>query len=162
MTARPANAKPSPPRVIASNKKAYHDYHVEETYTAGIILTGTEIKSIRNGQVSLNEGFARIENSEVFLYGMHVSPYDKGTHYNHAPDRVRKLLMTRAEIRKLVGKTKQTGLTLIPLKLVFDRCWVKVEVGLCRGKKLYDKREALTERQHQREMDRARKGRASS
>lgn len=150
-------AKEKQSRLIASNRKAYHDYHVLETFRAGIVLTGTEIKSIRAGKVSLTDGFGRLEQGEVFLYGLHINPYDKGTHYNHAPDRTRKLLLTRAEIRKLIGKTKETGLTLIPLKLYFDRCWVKVELGLCKGKKLYDKRETLKSRESKREIERTMK-----
>lgn len=144
-------------RTVATNRKAFHDYHVMDTYKAGIVLTGTEIKSIRAGKVSLSEGFARLENGEVFLYGVRIEPYEKGTHYNHAPDRVRKLLLTKLEIRKLIGKTKESGLTLIPLKLYFDRCWVKVDIGLCRGKKLYDKRETLKARENKREIDRTMK-----
>lgn len=150
-------AKEKQSRLIASNRKAYHDYHVLETFRAGIVLTGTEIKSIRAGKVSLTDGFGRLEQGELFLYGLHINPYDKGTHYNHAPDRTRKLLLTRAEIRKLIGKTKETGLTLIPLKLYFDRCWVKVELGLCKGKKLYDKRETLKSRESKREIERTMK-----
>jgi SsrA-binding protein len=144
-------------RTVATNRKAFHDYQVMDTYKAGIVLTGTEIKSIRAGKVSLSEGFARLENGEMFLYGVRIEPYEKGTHYNHAPDRVRKLLLTKVEIRKLIGKTKESGLTLIPLKLYFDRCWVKVDIGLCRGKKLYDKRETLKARENKREIDRTMK-----
>ncbi|MBY0402743.1 MAG: SsrA-binding protein SmpB [Cyanobacteria bacterium] len=144
-------------RSIASNKKAYHEYHVLETFKAGIVLTGTEIKSIRLGKVSMNDGFARLEKGEIFLYGLHINPYDKGTHYNHAPDRTRKLLLTKVEIRRLIGKTKESGLTLIPLKMYFDRCWVKVDIGLCKGKKLYDKRDAIKERDSKREIERTMK-----
>ena len=143
--------------LIVSNKKAYHDYHVEETLVAGIVLTGTEIKSIRNGKVSMSNSYARIKDGEVFLSGMNISPYEQGTHYNHEPERIRKLLLNRKEIRKLVGKIQQSSYTLVPLKLFFSRCWVKVELGLCKGKKKHDKRDALTQRSHQREMDRARK-----
>lgn len=161
MAAKPApkKNKGAVSKTIVANRKAYHDYHVLETFNAGIALTGTEIKSIRNGKVSISEGFAKIRSNEVFLHGVNIAPYEQGTHYNHEPDRVRKLLLTRMEIRKLIGKTKESGLTLIPLRLYFDRCWVKVELGLCKGKKLYDKRAAIAERQHKREMDRARKGR---
>ncbi len=142
------------PGVVASNRKAFHEYTVLETLKAGLVLTGTEIKSIRNGKVSMNDAFARVENGEVFLYGLNISPYEKATHFNHAPDRTRKLLLTKQEIRKLIGKTKQTGLTLIPLKLYFERCWVKCDLGLCQGKKLYDKREAITERDVKRQIER--------
>jgi SsrA-binding protein len=152
-----ATSKEKHSRTIVSNRKAYHEYTVLESLTAGIVLTGTEIKSIRQGKVSMNDGFARIEKGEVLLYGMQITPYDKGTHYNHAPDRVRKLLLTKVEIRRLIGKTKESGLTLIPLKLFFDRCWVKVELGLCKGKKLYDKRETIKGREAQREIDRSMK-----
>ncbi len=146
--------------VVVNNKKAFHEYLVLETFKAGIVLTGTEIKSIRGGKVSMNDSHARIQNNEVWLYGLQISPYEQGTHYNHQPDRVRKLLLTKQEIKKLIGKTKESGLTLIPLKLYFERCWVKVDLGLCKGKKLHDKREAISERDAKREMDRALKSRS--
>ena len=152
-TAKPPK-KDKPQRITISNRKAYHDYHVLETLTAGIVLTGTEIKSIRAGKASMNEAFCRIENGEVWLYGMSISPYEQGNRYNHVTDRQRKLLLTALEIRKLHGKIKQSGHTLIPLKLFFKRCWVKVELGLCQGKKLYDKRETLKSRDHEREIQR--------
>lgn len=145
--------------LIVNNKKAYHEYHVLETFKAGIVLTGTEIKSIRGGKVSMNDSHARIEKGEVFLYGLQISPYEQGTVYNHQPDRVRKLLLTKGEIKKLIGKTKETGLTLVPVKMFFERCWVKVELGLCKGKKLHDKRETIAARDSKREIDRAMKGR---
>jgi SsrA-binding protein len=145
--------------VVVNNKKAYHEYLVLETFKAGIVLTGTEIKSIRSGKVSMSDSHARIVKGEVFLYGLQISPYEMGTHYNHQPDRVRKLLLTKAEIKKLIGKTKESGLTLIPLKLFFERCWVKVDLGLCKGKKIHDKREAISQRDVKREMDRAMKSR---
>lgn len=146
--------------VVVNNKKAYHEYLVLESFKAGIVLTGTEIKSIRNGKVSMSDSHARIQNGEVFLYGLQISPYEMGTHYNHQPDRVRKLLLTKGEIKKLIGKTKESGLTLIPLKLFFERCWVKVELGLCKGKKIHDKREAITQRDNKREIERALKSRS--
>ncbi len=152
-TKQNANQKQS--RVVVSNKKAYHEYTVLETFKTGIVLTGTEIKSIRGGKVSMSGGYARIEKGEVFLYGLNISPYEQGTHYNHEPERVRKLLLTKTEIRKLIGKTKESGLTLIPLKLYFDRCWVKVELGLCKGKKLHDKRQVMVQRDTQRQIERA-------
>ena len=145
--------------LVVNNKKAYHEYHVLETFKTGIVLTGTEIKSIRAGKVSMNDSHARIHNGEVFLYGLQISPYEQGTVYNHQPDRVRKLLLTKGEIKKLIGKTKESGLTLIPLKMFFERCWVKVELGLCKGKKLHDKRETIAARDSKREIDRAMKGR---
>jgi SsrA-binding protein len=144
-------------RTIASNRRAYHEYHVLETFEAGIVLTGTEIKSVRQGKVSLTESFARIENEEIFLYGSQIAPYAQGGIYNHQQDRVRKLLMRKEEIRRLLGKTKEKGLTLIPLKMYFDRAWVKVELGLCKGKKLHDKRETIKAREGKREIERAMK-----
>ncbi len=152
-----ADAKKKQSRQIANNRRAFHEYHVLEQFTAGIVLTGTEIKSIRDGKVSMTDGFARIEKGEVFLYGIHITPYDKGSYNNHAPERVRKLLLTKLEIKRLIGKLKESGLTLIPLKLYFDRCWVKVELGLCKGKKLYDKREAIKGRDTKREIERTMK-----
>ena len=144
-------------KTIASNRKAYHEYHVLETLTAGIVLTGTEIKSLRAGKVSLVDAHARIEKGEVILYSLNISPYESGTHYNHAPTRPRKLLLQKREIRKLSEKTQEKGLTLVPLKLFFSRCWVKVELGVCRGKKLHDKRDALKNKQVGRDIHRAMK-----
>lgn len=145
--------------MVANNKKAFHEYNVLETYKTGIVLTGTEIKSIRNGKVSMSDSHARIHNGEVFLHGLHISPYEQGGHYNHEPDRVRKLLLTKKEIKKLIGKTKESGITLIPLKVFFERCWVKVNLGLCKGKKIHDKRETIAKRDQKRDMDRALKNR---
>lgn len=147
-------------RMIAGNKKAFHEYIVLDTFRAGIVLTGTEIKSIREGKVSLLDSHARIEKGEVWLYGLQISPYEKGNHYNHKPDRVRKLLLTRGEIKKLIGKLKESGLTLIPLKLYFERCWVKVDLGLCKGKKVHDKRASITERETKRAIERTIKTRS--
>jgi SsrA-binding protein len=143
--------------MVVNNKKAYHEYHVLETFKTGIVLTGTEIKSIRAGKVSMNDSHARIQNGEVFLYGLQISAYDQGSYNNHVPDRVRKLLLTKQEIKKLIGKTKETGYTLIPLKLFFERCWVKVDLGLCKGKKTHDKRDTISERDSKREIDRVMK-----
>jgi SsrA-binding protein len=157
MTTKDKAAKKS--SMVANNKKAYHEYTVLETLKAGIVLTGTEIKSIRGGKVSMSDAHARIEKGEVFLYGLQISPYEQGTVYNHQPDRVRKLLLTKQEIRKLIGKTKESGLTLIPLKIYFERCWVKVDLGLCKGKKLHDKRESISERDAKREIERSMKSR---
>lgn len=144
-------------RSIAVNRRAFHEYHVEDTYTAGIVLQGTEVKSLREGKASLTEGFARVNNGEVFLYGVTIQPYKHGTHYNHDPVRTRKLLLKKDEIRKLTGKLQSQGLTLIPLKMYFDRCWVKVELGVCKGKKLHDKREAMKTRDTKRELARVQK-----
>jgi SsrA-binding protein len=161
MAATKDKAKQQSGRVLSVNRKAYHNYSVLDTYQVGIVLTGTEIKSIRGGRFSINEAFARIENGEVLLYGMTISPYDPGTYNNHDPERVRKLLMRRDEIRKLIGKVQASGLTLIPLKMYFQRCWVKVELGLCQGKKQYDKRDSIKARENKREIDRAIKSRNS-
>ncbi len=141
--------------LIASNKKAYHEYHVLEQLTAGIALTGTEIKSIRGGKVSLKQSFARVENGELFLYGLYIAPYEQGSYNNHDPGRVRKLLVTKKEIKRLVGKIKEDGLTIVPIRLFFSRAWVKVELGLCKGKKLYDKRADMKKKDQSREMNRA-------
>ena len=142
-------------KLIANNKKAYHDYFILDTYEAGIALHGTEVKSLRMGKCSIKESFIRIENGEVFVYGMHISPYEMGNIFNRDPFRVRKLLLHRKEINKLMGKIKQEGLTLIPLSLYFKKQYVKVELGLCKGKKLYDKREAMAKRDAKRDIDRA-------
>lgn len=144
-------------RPSIANRKAYHEYHVLEKLEAGIALTGTEIKSLRNGKASLNEAHARIEAGQVWLYGLNISPYEQGGYNNHDPLRPRRLLLNRVEIRKWGEKTKERGLTLIPLRLYFNKCWVKVELGLCQGKKLYDKRETLKAKDASREMDRAKK-----
>ena len=146
-------------QTITVNRAARHEYFVLETYEAGIELFGTEIKSIRNGSVNLKESWADIQNGEVFVYGMHVSPYEKGNIFNKDPFRVRKLLLHKKEINKLIGKLKQEGLTLIPLSLYFKKQYVKVELGLCKGKKLYDKREAMAKRDAKRDIDRALKER---
>ena len=140
-------------KLIANNKKAKHDYFIEETYEAGIVLTGTEIKSIRLGRVSLKESFAKIENSEVFLYQMNISPYEQGNRFNVDSVRPRKLLLHKAEIRKLIGYTTQKGLTLVPLNLYIDeRGRAKLELAVARGKKLYDKREDIAKRDAGRRM----------
>ncbi len=142
-------------KVVAVNRQAYHDYFVDETYEAGIALTGTEIKSVREGKVNLRGAFARVKNGEVWLEGSHIAVYAQGTYMNHDPLRNRKLLLHRREINHLVGKVQTKGLTLIPLKLYLKGDHAKVELGLCRGKKLYDKREALAKRDAQREIERA-------
>lgn len=134
-------AKEKGSRLIANNKKAYHDYFIEETYEAGIALHGTEVKSLRMGKCSIKESFVRIENEEVYIYGMHISPYEKGNIFNRDPLRVKKLLLHKSEIRKMKGKIAEKGYTLVPLKVYFNRSLVKVEIGLAKGKKLYDKRD---------------------
>ncbi len=140
-------------KLIANNKKAYHDYFIEDTFEAGISLAGTEVKSLRMGKCSVKESFIRIENGEVIIYGMHISPYEKGNIFNKDPLRERKLLMHRHEINRLTGKMKEKGMTLVPLKVYFKGSLVKVEVGLARGKKLYDKREDIAKRDQRREAE---------
>ncbi|AIS52196.1 SsrA-binding protein SmpB [Thermoanaerobacter kivui] len=140
-------------KIIAQNKKAYHDYFIEETYEAGIVLTGTEVKSIRMGKVNLKDSFARVENNEVYLYNMHISPYEKGNIFNKDPLRTRKLLLNRHEINKLIGYVTRKGYTLIPTKLYLKRGLVKVELAVARGKKLYDKREDIARRDAKRELE---------
>lgn len=147
-------AKEKGSRLIANNKKAYHDYFVEDVYEAGIALAGTEVKSLRMGKCSIKESFIRVENDEVFIYQMHISPYEKGNIFNKDPLRARKLLLHRYEINKLIGQQKMKGYTLVPLKIYFKDSLVKVEVGLCRGKKLYDKREDIAKKDAKREAER--------
>lgn len=147
-------AKEKGSRLIANNKKAYHDYFIEETYEAGIALHGTEVKSLRMGKCSIKESFIRIENEEVYIYGMHISPYEKGNIFNKDPLRVKKLLLHKAEIRKLRGKIAEKGYTLVPLKVYFNNSLVKVEIGLAKGKKLYDKRQDIAKKDQRREAER--------
>lgn len=141
-------------KIIVQNRKARHDYFIEEVFEAGIALTGTEVKSLRLGRANLQDSYAVIKDGEVFLYGMHISPYDLGNRFNHDPVRVRKLLLNRYEINKLIGLTQKKGLTLVPLSLYFKRGLVKVELAVCRGKKLYDKRQDIARRDAAREIDR--------
>ena len=140
-------------KLIANNKKAYHDFFVDDTYETGISLAGTEVKSLRMGKCSIKEAFVRIENGEVIIYGMHISPYEKGNIFNKDPLRPRKLLMHKYEINKLMGKIKEKGMTLVPLKVYFKGSLVKVEIGLARGKKLYDKRADIKKRDLKREHE---------
>ena len=142
-------------KIIAEIRKARHDYIIEESFETGIVLTGTEVKSMRGGRINLKDSYAQIENGEIFLHGMHISPYEHGNIFNVDPLRPRKLLMHKREIMRLFGKVKTDGLTLVPLKVYFERDKVKVELALVRGKKLYDKREAAAEKSAKREMDRA-------
>ena len=142
-------------RLIANNKKAFHDYFIDETYECGIALAGTEVKSLRMGKCSIKEAWVRVDDHmEVWIYGMNISPYEKGNIFNKDPLRVRKLLLHKAEINKLVGKTKEKGYTLVPIEVYFSRGKVKVKVGLARGKKLYDKREDLAKKDLRREAER--------
>lgn len=147
-------------KIIANNKKAYHEYFVLEKLEAGIELVGTEVKSIRAGRVNLKESWCMIKNGEIFVNGMHISPYEQGNIFNKDPFRVRKLLLHRKEIDRLFGKIKQDGLTLIPLSVYFKNSRVKLEVGLCKGKNLHDKRETLAKKQAQRDIDRTLKERS--
>ena len=142
-------------KTIAQNKKARHDYFVEETYEAGIELCGTEVKSLRAGRVNLKDSWCSIVDGEIFVNGMHISPYEQGNIFNRDPMRVRKLLMHKKEILKLYGTVKQTGYSLIPISLYFKDSKVKLQVGLCKGKKLYDKRADMAERSAKRDMERA-------
>ena len=146
-------------KLVANNKKAYHDFFIEEKYEAGLVLHGTEVKSLRMGKCSIKEAFIRIENGEVYIYGMHISPYEKGNVFNKDPLRDRKLLMHKREILKLFGLVGKEGYTLVPLKLYFKGSRVKVEVGLCKGKKLYDKRDSLAKKEAGRDIERAMKER---
>ena len=141
-------------KLIANNKKAYHDYFILDTYEAGIALHGTEVKSLRMGKCSFKESFIRVENGEFFIYGIHISPYEKGNIFNKDPLRPRKLLLHKAEINKMIGKTKEKGMAIVPLKVYFKGSLVKVEIGLARGKKLYDKRNDIAKKDQQREAQR--------
>lgn len=141
-------------KLIANNKKVYHDYFLEEKYETGIALAGTEVKSLRMGKCSIKESFIRIENEEVWIYGMHVSPYEKGNIFNKDPLRPRKLLMHKQEIRKLIGKIKEKGYTIVPVEVYFSGSLVKVEIALARGKKLYDKRNDIAKKDQKREAAR--------
>ena len=141
-------------KLIANNKKASHDYFILDTYEAGIALHGTEVKSLRMGKCSIKESFIQIENGEVFIYGMHISPYEKGNIFNKDPLRVKKLLLHKTEINKLLGKTQEKGMSIVPLKVYLKGSLVKVEIGLAKGKKLYDKRQDITKKDQKREAER--------
>lgn len=140
-------------KLVANNKKAYHDYFVDEKYETGIVLHGTEVKSLRMGKCSIKESFIRIENGEVFVYGMHISPYEMGNIFNKDPLRPKKLLMHKSEINKLLGKIKEKGFTLVPLQVYFKDGKAKIEMGLCRGKKMYDKRQDIAKKDQRREAE---------
>ena len=145
-------------KIIAQNKKAWHDYFVDETYEAGVVLTGTEIKSVRAGKVNLKDSYCSFEKGEIFAVGVHISPYEQGNRFNHLPLRDKKLLLHRREILKLQGKVQQKGFAVVPLSLYFSGSYVKMEIGLCRGKKIYDKRESDAKREADRMMERRMKG----
>jgi SsrA-binding protein len=142
-------------KTVAQNKKAYHDYSIEETYEAGIVLQGTEIKSIRAGKVQLKDSYARIHNGEMYLYSVHISPYEQGNIHNHDPLRTRKLLLHRREINKLIGESKESGYAIVPLKMYLKNGFAKVLIGLAKGKKKYDKREDLKQKDANRDIQRA-------
>ena len=141
-------------KVISTNRKAFHDYLIFDKFTAGIVLTGTEIKSVRKGMLNLKDSFAKIEDGEIFLYNMHISPYEQGNRYNHEPERVRKLLLNKQEIMKMLGKIKKDGYAIIPLELFLSHGFAKIEIGLAKGKKLYDKRESLKKKDVERKIRR--------
>lgn len=144
-------------KLLADNRKAFHDYEILEKYTAGIVLTGTEIKSVRKGSVNLKDGFARIEDGELWLYNVHISPFENGNRYNHEPLRTRKLLLKKQEINKLIGKLKESGLTLVPINMHLEHGFAKVEIGLAKGKTLHDKRETISKKTAKREIEKAMK-----
>ena len=146
-------AKEQSKRLIAQNKKAYHDYFIEETFQAGISLAGTEVKSLRQGKCSLKESFIRIENMEAFLYSMHISPYEQGNVFNKNSLRTRKLLLHKSQIRKIAGAIQATGYTVVPLKVYFDRSLVKVDIAIAKGKKLYDKRQTIAKNDQRRQAE---------
>ncbi len=145
-------------KVLCENKKARHDYSIEETYEAGIALQGTEVKSLRLGKANLKDGYVKIEEQEAFLHNTHISPYPYGHQFNHDPERVRKLLLHKREIRRLMGKTQERGYTLVPLKIYLKHGKMKMEIGLAKGKTLYDKREVLKKRSADREIEKVLKG----
>jgi SsrA-binding protein len=141
-------------KVISTNRKAFHDYHIFDKFVAGIVLTGTEIKSVRKSAINLKDSFCKIEDNEIFLYNCHISPYEQGNRYNHKAERTRKLLLTKKEILKMHSKIKKDGYTIVPLEVFISRGFAKVEIGLAKGKKLYDKRESLAKKDIQRDIDR--------
>jgi SsrA-binding protein len=147
-------------KVVTENRKARHEYHILETFEAGLVLTGTEVKSLRGGKSNLQDSYARVENAELMLYNMHISPYAQGNQFNQEPKRTRKLLMHKQEIMRLLGKTREKGLALIPLKVYFKNGLAKVDLALAKGKKMYDRRDDIAERDAKRDMDRVMKERS--
>ena len=141
-------------KIITTNRKAFHDFTILEKFVAGIVLTGTEIKSIRKNAINLKDSFCKIEDNEIFLYNCHISPYEQGNRYNHKAERTRKLLLTKKEILKMHSKIKKDGYTIVPLEVFIQKGFAKVEIGLAKGKKLYDKRDSLAKKDQQREIDR--------
>lgn len=144
-------------KIVTTNRKAFHDYNIIEKYVAGIVLTGTEIKSIRKNAINLKDSFCKIEDNEIFLYNCHISPYEQGNRHNHKPERVRKLLLNKKEILKMQAKVKQDSFTIVPLEVFLSHGFAKVEIGLAKGKKLHDKRDDIAKKDLKREMDRAAK-----
>lgn len=144
-------------KVITTNRKAYHDFTIFDKFTAGIVLTGTEIKSIRKSAINLKDSFCKIENCEIFLYNCHISPYEQGNRFNHEAERVRKLLLNKKEILKMLGKIKKDGYTIVPLEVFLTHGFAKIEIGLAKGKKIHDKRESLAKKSQNREIERASK-----
>lgn len=145
-------------KVVTTNRKAFHDYTIFEKFVAGIVLTGTEIKSIRKNAINLKDSFCKIEDNEIFLYNCHISTYEQGNRYNHKAERTRKLLLTKKEILKMHSKIKKDGYTIVPLEVFITKGFAKVEIGLAKGKKLHDKRDDIAKKDQKREMDRASKG----
>lgn len=141
-------------QIISKNKKAFFDYHIFDKYEAGMVLTGTEIKSVRKNAVNLKDSFVRVENGEVFLYGCHISPFEHGNRYNHEPDRIRKLLLTKKEIIKIKSKVERDGYTVVPLELYIFKGFAKIQIALAKGKKLHDKRDDIAKKDQKREIDR--------
>ncbi len=142
-------------KIISTNRKAFHDYHIFDKYIAGMVLSGTEIKSVRKGAVNLKDSFVKIEDAQAFLYDCHISPYEQGNRYNHEAKRVRKLLLNKSEINKILGKTKKEGYTIISLEIFIENGWAKVEIALAKGKKLHDKRDSLAKKDQNRDIQRA-------
>ncbi len=142
-------------KIISNNKKAFHEYHIFDKYEAGMVLTGTEIKSVRKGGVNLKDSFIKINDGEVYLYNCHISPYEQGNRYNHDENRTRKLLLNKKEIEKMSGKIKKDGYTIVPLSLFIENGWAKLEISLAKGKKLYDKRDDLAKKVQNRDIERA-------
>lgn len=146
-------------KIISTNRKAFHEYHIFDKFNAGMVLTGTEIKSIRKGAINLKDSFVKVDNSEVFLYNCHISPYEQGNRYNHEEKRTRKLLLNKREIDKLIGRIKKDGYAIVPLEVYLENGWAKIEIALAKGKKLYDKRDDLAKKAQARDIDRAVKSR---
>lgn len=142
-------------KIVAKNKKALHDYFIEDTFEAGIVLTGTEIKSIRSGKANLKDSFAKVTNGEVYIHNMHISPFENGNRFNQDPTRTRKLLLHKKEISKLIGQTKESGYSLVPLKIFLQNGYAKMEIAVAKGKKLYDKRDTIAKRDANRQIARA-------